>query len=92
MPQQFIIGVLYKRTTMPIMPVLASEALLHENKNIQWQNVTLQWVLNLGLSWTSDSKSNILLSLANWAFACKTETLGSLYSHAVLIPTKSSKS
>ena len=28
---------------------------------------------------------------ANWAFVCKTETLGSLYSHALLIPTKSSK-
>ena len=26
-----------------------------------------------------------------WAFACKTETLGSLYSHALLILTKSSK-
>ena len=24
---------------------------------------------------------------ANWAFPCKTETLGSLYSHALLIPT-----
>ena len=28
---------------------------------------------------------------ANWAFACKTNTLGSLYSHALLIATKSSK-
>ena len=28
----------------------------------------------------------------NWAFACKAETLGSLYSHALLIPTKSPKS
>ena len=28
----------------------------------------------------------------SWAFACKTETLGSLYSHALLIPTKSYKS
>ena len=28
----------------------------------------------------------------NLAFACKTETLGSLYSHALLIPLKSSKS
>ena len=27
----------------------------------------------------------------NWAFACKTETLGSLYSHVVLILTKSFK-
>ena len=30
--------------------------------------------------------------LANWAFACKTETLGQLYSHALLISTKWSKS
>ena len=29
---------------------------------------------------------------ANLTFACKTETLGSLYSHALLIPLKSSKS
>ena len=28
----------------------------------------------------------------NLSFACKTETLGSLYSHALLIPTRSSKS
>ena len=42
---------------------------------------------------TSDSKSNTLLSalaLATWAkltFACRTETLGSLYSHALLTLT-----
>ena len=29
---------------------------------------------------------------ANIAFACKTETLGFLYSHALMIQTKSSKS
>ena len=28
----------------------------------------------------------------NWTFACKTETLTSLYRHALLIPLKSSKS
>ena len=28
----------------------------------------------------------------NWAFACKTETLGSLYGHGLLILIKSSKS
>ena len=33
-----------------------------------------------------------MLAPTNWAFACKTETLGSLYRHAVLIPTKSFKS
>ena len=34
----------------------------------------------------SDSKSNTILT-----FACKTETLGSLYSHTLLIPLQSSK-
>ena len=29
---------------------------------------------------------------ANWAFACKTEALGSLYSHGLLIITYTSKS
>ena len=40
----------------------------------------------------SNSKSNTLLFYTNLAFACKTKTLGSLYSHALLIPSKSSKS
>ena len=38
---------------------------------------------------TSDSKSNTPF-YTNWVFACKTETLGSLYSHALLIIAKSS--
>ena len=45
-------------------------------------------------NWTrasSDSKSNSPF-WANWTFACKTETLGSLCSHVLLIPTKWSKS
>ena len=46
------------------------------------------WVLN---PWTSDSKSNTPF-WAKLAFACNSETLGSLYSHALLILTKSSKS
>ena len=41
---------------------------------------------------TSHSKSNTLLFCAYLAFACKTGTLGFLYSHALLILTKSSKS
>ena len=40
----------------------------------------------------SDSKSNTILSTLTWHFAYKTETLGSLYIHAVLILLKSSKS
>ena len=39
---------------------------------------------------TSDSESNTLLSRLT-TFACKTETLGSLYSHALLIIAKSSQ-
>ena len=34
----------------------------------------------------SDSKSNTYLFYTNLTFACKTETLGSLYSHTLLIP------
>ena len=41
---------------------------------------------------TSHSKSNTLLFCAYLAFACKTGTSGFLYSHALLILTKSSKS
>ena len=67
------------------MQILASMALLLGNKKFQLQNV-----LN---PWTSDSKSNTLhQNWTNLAFACKTGTLGSLYSHALLIQTKSSKS
>ena len=44
---------------------------------------------------TSDSKSNSLLSELTWhllvTLRLKTETLGSLYSHAILILTKPSK-
>ena len=38
---------------------------------------------------TSDSKSNYYPFYTNLTFTCKTETLGSLYSHALLIPLKS---
>ena len=41
---------------------------------------------------TSDSKSKDSPFYTNFTFACKTETFGSLYSHALLIPFKSSKS
>ena len=40
----------------------------------------------------SDSKSNTILSgLSSHKFACKTETLGSLYSHTLFIIAKSSQ-
>ena len=58
------------------MPMLASEALFRENKK---NPVTKCY---LSEYWTSDP----------WAFPCKTETLGSLYSQALLILTESSKS
>ena len=66
-----------------LMPILASEALFHENKKIQLQNAILV---------TSDSKSSMAPFYTNLAFDCKTETLSSLYSHALLILIKSSKS
>ena len=68
------------------MPILAFSSLLHENKKIQWQNVTPSGNRTQA---ASDYKSNMLLSTHNLAFACKTDTLGSLYSHALLILLKS---
>ena len=74
-----------------MMPMLASEALLHENKNSS-NNMLLSVIIEPG------PLINLLPQVqhspfwANWAFTCKTETLGSLYSPALLIPTKSSKS
>ena len=70
------------------MPILAWEALLRQK--IQWQNVT-----------PSGNRTQVSHNLwfqvqhyplyTNLKFACKTETLGSLYIHALLIPVKSSK-
>ena len=71
------------------MPILAFLSLLRENKKkIQWQNVT-----------PSGNRTRAPHSLwfhvqhypfyTNLTFACKTETLGSLYSHDLLIPLKS---
>ena len=72
------------------MPILASEALLHENRRIQWQNFT-----------QSENRTRASHNLwfqvqhspfyTNLTFTCKTETLGSLYSHTLLIIPKSSK-
>ena len=68
--------------------MLVSEALFHENKKIQLQNVTLVSIEPLDL-WFQVQHAPLYTNLA---FACKTETLSSLYSHAQLIVTKSSKS
>ena len=70
------------------MPILTSEALFRENKKIQLQNVTLVSIEPLHL-WSQVQHAPLYTNLT---FACKTETLSSLYSHALLILTKSSKS
>ena len=76
-----------KCTRMAIMPILASEALFHENKKISVTRCPSEY-------WTTGP---LILSptcslYTNLAFACKTDTLSSLYSHVLLILTKSSKS
>ena len=68
------------------MPILASESLLHENEN--YSNKILPPVSIEPLA--QDSKSS-MFPYPNWALACKAKPLGSLYSHALLILTKSSK-
>ena len=73
---------------MAIMPILASGALFRENKKIQLQNATLVSIEPLNLGFQVQHAP----LYTNLAFACKTETLSSLYSHALLILTKSSKS
>ena len=73
---------------MAIMPILASEALFRENKIIQLQNAPLVSIEQLDL-WLQVQHAPLYTNLA---FACKTETLCSLYSHTLLIPLKSSKS
>ena len=70
------------------MPILASEALFRENKKIQLQNVTLVSIEPLDL-WSQVQRAPLYTNLA---FACKTETLSSLYSHALLILTRSKSS
>ena len=67
------------------MPILASETLFHENKKIQLQNVSPVEPLDV---WSQVQHAPLYTNLA---FACKTETLSSLYSHALLILTKSPK-
>ena len=57
-------------------------------QKIQLQNATLVSIEPLDL-WFQVQHVPLYINLA---FACKTETLSSLYSHALLILTKSSKS
>ena len=70
------------------MSILVSEALFRENKKFQLQSDTLVSIEPLDL-WFQIQHAPLYTNLA---FACKTETLSSLYSHALLILTKSSKS
>ena len=70
------------------MAIVASEALFLENKKFQLQNATLVSIEPLDL-WFQVQHAPLYTNLA---FACKTETLSSLYSHALFILTKSSKS
>ena len=70
------------------MPILASEALFCENKKNQLQNATLVSIEPLDL-WFQVQHAPLYTNLA---LTCKTETLSSLYSHALLIPLKSSTS
>ena len=51
---------------------------------------TFWWLLWVSFSFSWEQP--LLRVCFNWAFACNTETLGSLYSHALIIPTKSTKS
>ena len=77
----------HKYTTLAIMPILALEALLCENKIIQQQNVAPSGNRTTGLGFQVQHAP----CYTNLTFACNTETLGSLYSHALLILTGSSK-
>ena len=70
------------------MPILASEAFFREKKKIQLQNATLVSIEPLGF-WFQVQHAPLYTNLA---FDFKIETLSSLYSHALLILTKLSKS
>ena len=77
-----------KCTRMAIMPILASEALFHESKKFQLQNATPVSIEPLDL-WFQVQHAPLYTKVT---FTCNTETLSSLYSHALFILTKSSKS
>ena len=88
---EFANRVFHKNKILAIMPLLASEALLHVNKNIQWQNITTSGnrIRASHSLWFQVQRSPFW---TNFVFACKTGNLGSLYSHSLLIPTKWLKS
>ena len=69
-----------KCTRMAIMPILASEALFHENKKFQLQNATLVSIEPLDL-WFQVQHAPLYTNLA---FACKTKTLSSLHAYIVM--------
>ena len=64
---------------MAIMPILASDASFRENWIFQLQNATLVSIEPLDL-WFQVQHAPLYTNLA---FACKTDTLSSLYSHAL---------
>ena len=83
--------VFQKQTKLAINPILALEALLQENKKepidkiLPPVRIELRPLINV---WFQVQHSPFWTNLA---FACKTETLGSLCNHVLLILTKSSK-
>ena len=72
------------------MPILASETLLCENKKTQWKMLP-------SVEIRTQASHNLWFQVQHYpfwaklAFACKTETSGSLYSHALLNIAKSSQ-
>ena len=79
--------VFLKCTRMAAMQILASEAFYMKTKIIQWKHINpsgnrTQVSHNL---WFQVQHSPFWTKLT---FACKTETLGSLYSHALLTATE----
>ena len=72
------------------MPKFAAEALVY-----MWKKKTVKNITPVGIEpgslITSDSKSNTFLSGLSWYLLLRLKTIGSLYSNALLILTKSSK-
>ena len=80
-----VVELFSKCTRLKIIPILATEALLREKnpvKNVTPSGNRTQVSHNL---WFQVQHSTFWTKLT---FACKTETLGSLYSHALLILTE----
>ena len=75
-----------KCTRMAIIPILTSEALFRENKNIQLQNVTPGGNRTPA---ASDYKSNMLLSTLTWHLLVTLRLYVPYIFIALLIPLKS---